>query len=400
MVIALTYMDYDHATQPYLRTAAHRLREVGVEVELYSRSEASGLSDSVHVLRGPSGWGGIRAALQYAVRARSSDWRWIRGLGNGSLRDGVRRWVDLQRLIRARSDLIHLQNAGLYTLLRGFLIETGIPFVVSFRGHDTVVRPHLDLEWKRVLCEIYERASALHFVSCFLKSRALQLGACETKCIVIRPGVDTKLFERKSRRDGCRTCRLITVGRLVWEKALHMGLLVIRSLVDRGMDVEYHVVGDGPSRVELEFWSRELGLKEHVKWHGTLDQVRMRDVLEQGDVYLHPSVSDSLPVAILEAMAMGLPVVATRVGGIAEAVIDGETGFLMKFGDVDGMAAGILRLWADANLREAFGKAGRLRATSEFSVEREVQEWAGLYRRLITGFRLSGVDAGDCAGMD
>ncbi len=118
----------------------------------------------------------------------------------------------------------------------------------------------------------------------------------------------------------------------------------------------------GPERLHL------LGLRDDVD-----------RVLRAGDVFVHPSRLEGLPLAILEAMAAGLPVVASRVGGIPEAVMDGETGVLVAPGDVDALASALRRVLETAGLASALGTAGRTRAERFFSVEAMVSAYRRLY---------------------
>lgn len=381
MRVALVYTSYNHPTQPYLKRTAEELAASGVELKVFSRLAPKNGLTGASVLQGGSGWRGGARAMTGAIGAPRSFMRWVGCLGAGDVRRGVRRWLDLEELISGKFGLIHLQNASLYLLLREYLEEAKMPFVVSFRGHDTVVRPEQDEEWRNALREVYGRASALHFVSEYLQKEGIRRGAPEERCVVIRQGVDPDWWARGAVKRGSSVV-LTSAGRLVWEKAFELAFLVVKRLVGSGIDVEYHVVGDGPAKWELVRWARELGIGDRLRWHGLLDQERLREVLNRTDVYFQPSVSDSLPVAILEAMAMELPVVATRVGGIAEAVTGGETGILADFGDVDALAEGIMKLAGNDRLRMSMGKAGRERVVREFCISREVQEWTALYQRL------------------
>lgn len=389
MRVGLVYSLYGHPAQPYLQTAAERVGGEGVEVKIYSRMSPRLKDVSVHVLQGPEGWrGGVLGCLE-AVRQPTKAVGVIWGIEGRGLRQRFRDWIDLRELICDRCNVLHLQNAGLYKALSPYLMRAKIPFIVSFRGHDTVVRPEIDPDWKRILREIYEKAAVLHFVSGYLAAQGRARGAPEGKCRVIRPAVDVSYFVPNHKRQTSRL-NVVSVGRLVWEKALHLGLLVIKKLADSGVDVEYDVVGDGPAKPELMRWARELGIEGRVYWRGMLDQAKLRDMLAKADVYLHPAVSEAFGVAILEAMAMELPVVATRVGGIGEAVADGVTGILCEFGDVEGMAEAVRVLWREPGLREAMGREGRKRIEAEFTIEREVREWRDLYIRLAQKGRVEG----------
>jgi glycosyltransferase involved in cell wall biosynthesis len=109
----------------------------------------------------------------------------------------------------------------------------------------------------------------------------------------------------------------------------------------------------------------------------------VRDRLRSADAYLQSSVSEGHPTAVVEAMACGLPVVATDCGGTSEAVTDGVEGILVAPRDWRAMAAGLRMLWHDAELRERMGRAGRARAEDEFEMERQSGRFVALYREVL-----------------
>jgi glycosyltransferase involved in cell wall biosynthesis len=141
------------------------------------------------------------------------------------------------------------------------------------------------------------------------------------------------------------------------------------------------LVGDGPDREHVQALLDELQLGDAAELVGTSDDVA--GILAAADVFVLSSRSEGLPVAILEAMAMALPVVATDVGGIPELVADGQTGLLVPPGDVGALAVALEQLLRDAELRRRLGAAGRARAENEFSVERWREEHVELYRSLL-----------------
>jgi glycosyltransferase involved in cell wall biosynthesis len=108
-------------------------------------------------------------------------------------------------------------------------------------------------------------------------------------------------------------------------------------------------------------------------------------LLAAADAFLLTSVSEGLPVTIIEAMAAGLPVVSTGVGGVPEIIDDGDTGLLAPAGDVDALAQAMLRISQDANLRESLAARGRERAASRFSEERMIERYHSLYAELTQG---------------
>ena len=130
---------------------------------------------------------------------------------------------------------------------------------------------------------------------------------------------------------------------------------------------------------------RERGIEGSVRFVGSRTDVP--DLLRASDLFVHPSREEGFSNAILEAMAAGLPVVACHVGGNPEAVVDGETGWLVPPRDPERFAGAMAELIADESKRKTFGEAGLRRATERFSLDRMVKEMESLYESLALGGR-------------
>lgn len=141
------------------------------------------------------------------------------------------------------------------------------------------------------------------------------------------------------------------------------------------------LVGDGPELAIAERTARELGVRERVEFVGTVAEVE--DVLASADLFLLPSETESFGLAALEALACEVPVVASSAGGLPEVVVDGETGFLLPVGDVEGMSRAALRLLRDQELRRRFGTAGRRDAQERFGREAAVEGYRKVYKRAL-----------------
>jgi sugar transferase (PEP-CTERM/EpsH1 system associated) len=141
------------------------------------------------------------------------------------------------------------------------------------------------------------------------------------------------------------------------------------------------IVGDGPERTRLEAMAHRLGLAPRVHFVG--QQLDVRPWLAALDVFLLPSDWEGMSNALLEAMAAGLPVVATAVGGTPEVVVEGATGFLVPPGDPAALAEVTTRLLGDSDLRSAMGEAGRARAERHFSIAETVRRTEELYTTLL-----------------
>ena len=142
------------------------------------------------------------------------------------------------------------------------------------------------------------------------------------------------------------------------------------------------LVGDGPERAEVEALAIRLGVHARIEFLG--ERIDLPAVLRVSDVFLLPSETESFGLAALEAMACGVPVVASDVGGIPEVVSDGETGLLAPVGDVPALARHVARLIGDDTERAAFGAAARRRVEARFRLEPVVAVYEALYRRVAS----------------
>lgn len=141
------------------------------------------------------------------------------------------------------------------------------------------------------------------------------------------------------------------------------------------------MVGDGPARAEAEAQVAAAGLTRRTRFLGRLD--RFADVLGHGDVFLLPSESESFGVAALEAMAAGVPVVASAVGGLPEVVVDGETGRLVPMGDVAAFARATLEIAGSPAVRSAMGEAAHRHALARFAADPLLDRYEACYRRVL-----------------
>ncbi len=177
---------------------------------------------------------------------------------------------------------------------------------------------------------------------------------------------------------------VLSVGRLV-EKKGHEILLRAAALArSRGAEFELHLVGEGPERPDLERLAAGLGLREVTVFHGRMTQEELLPLYRQAHAFALASIvtrdgdRDGLPNALLEALAMGIPSVATSTGGIPELVVHEETGLLAKPGDPVDLSQQLERIIYDEELRSRVRKAGRERTVLEFDSSRNIERLAAL----------------------
>lgn len=171
---------------------------------------------------------------------------------------------------------------------------------------------------------------------------------------------------------------LVSVGSLVRNKGHHVLLEAVRRLAGDWPALRAAIAGEGPERRALEEQIARSGLAARASLLGLVEPVE--ELLADADIFVLPTIHrEGLSLAVLEAMASGLPVIASRVGGVPEAVVDGLTGILVPPGDAEGLSAAIRRLAADPEMRRRMGDAGRERAVRHFSPERMLTAIEALY---------------------
>lgn len=210
--------------------------------------------------------------------------------------------------------------------------------------------------------------------------------------VTIHNGIDVNVFDvghpdagrqiRRSFEIPSEAPLIGAVGRLHPQKDFSTLLTSLARLRKDIPDIHLLLVGDGPLRDDLESQAQSLGLSTSVTLAGHRNDIP--DILGALDIFVIPSLWEGLPNAILEAMGAGLPVVATRVGGVPEVVVDGETGLLVPPRDPDALAGAILRLLHHPNLRWRMGRVGRNRVMEHFSIEQMVRRTEALYERFLT----------------
>jgi colanic acid/amylovoran biosynthesis glycosyltransferase len=279
--------------------------------------------------------------------------------------------------------------------LAGFLIHrlTGIPYSFTAHGSDLHVE-------RRMLCQkIAESAFAVTISRSNAAVIATECGGSVPKLQVIRCGVDLRRFRPADERSDVptgvptetglavpdRPPSITCIGTLHEVKGQRHLIAALATLAERGVNVCCRFVGDGPDRVELEGLVDKLGLRGSVEFLGQRMRSDVLELLAETDILVAPSVPTSggkregLPVVLIEAMAAGVPVVASHLSGIPELVENEVTGLTVPPGDPAAIADALARLLADRPLRQRLARAGRERIEAEFDLDRNAARLIGLF---------------------
>jgi colanic acid/amylovoran biosynthesis glycosyltransferase len=226
-----------------------------------------------------------------------------------------------------------------------------------------------------------ERATFVVCISDFTRSQLMAICPPATwpKLHVVHVGIPLRRFTRLDARARHEPARLLFVGRLVAQKGQAVLLEAVAALTERGREVELTLAGDGPTRATLERLAERLGVAGRVRFLGAVGQEQIGALYEQASIFCLPSFAEGLPTVLMEALAMELPVISTRINGAPELVRDGETGLLVTPGRADELAAAIERLIEDPSLAARLAGRGRDLVSREF----EVGRCAGELRMLL-----------------
>jgi colanic acid/amylovoran biosynthesis glycosyltransferase len=254
----------------------------------------------------------------------------------------------------------------------------GVPLVAHFHGYDASVEELI--RHHGGYARVFERAAAVVAVSRDMVTALRGLGAPASRLVYNPYGVDTEHFSGGA--PGRQGPTFVAVGRFVEKKAPELTLLAFQRVVAQHPAARLVMVGDGPLLGPCQRAARALGLSSCVELagreppHKVIERLRTARAFVQHSVRARDGDSEGTPLAVLEAAATGLPVVATRHGGIKDVVLEGETGLLVEEEDVAGMAEHMAGLAADPDLAARLGEAGRRRTAALFTIERSM---AGLW---------------------
>jgi glycosyltransferase involved in cell wall biosynthesis len=172
-----------------------------------------------------------------------------------------------------------------------------------------------------------------------------------------------------------------TAGRLVELKGIDYMLSAAAALLPEFPTLRVEIAGSGPEREKLEALAVRAGLRDRIKFLGWIADIR--PVLSGWDVFVMPSLEEGFPIAALDAMGAGLPVIATPVGGVPELIEDGTTGWLVPPRNVESLTARLRLLLSDPELRLRMGAAGHARVRDHFSTAQMTANFAQLYDELL-----------------
>ncbi len=288
----------------------------------------------------------------------------------------------LLRIPRIREiDLIHAH-------FMGWAFEVAVPLGRLLNVPVTLTAHNVELPQCQLAELVYLQGNAARIVlvsRAYLRIWAEKTGSSE-RLTFVPNGIDLSEFPTRSEPGEPRKrLKIISVGRLVAEKRTADALVALARLREQGFEFEYVAIGDGPERAALEQLTAQLGLGDRVAFRGAIPHEAVVRELCTSDILVHPSECESFGIAVAEAMAARVAVVAARSHGASEVVDHGVTGFLYEPGDIEALTLCVQLLARDPTLRRHLEELAYAKVREQFSWDAHMRQMLDIWRELLPG---------------
>jgi len=303
-----------------------------------------------------------------------------------SPKNGVQILSRSKPFLENNSDIIH-SHFGSVSKYCADLKQSGVitsPLVASFHGIG--VRHALNTD-NHVYHDLFQEADLILANSESIRNDLIRLGANGQKVNIHYHGIDTRKFTPKEPniRKDTKNITILSVGRLTEEKGHIDGLEAVSEIISeyKKNHIEYRIVGGGELKYQLERKISRLNITDNVTLCGPMTHEGVIEEMEQADIFFHPSRNEGFGMVLLEAQAMGLPIVATDVGGIPEAVDDDNSALLSPEGNIESMSSDLSTIISSPDLATKLSKNGRKYIKEKYSMEVLNRELVELYESII-----------------
>ncbi len=301
----------------------------------------------------------------------------------------IRAFSIRRTLADIKPDIVHVHSFDYIHPLMIALVNrvlNGFPnLIVSTWGTDVVSVPGIPISWRGRLSQrlLLKQAKKITATTNFLAKETAKLAPPDKKIHVIPFGIDCDLFRRKEDQKEKSSIHLGYIKHLAPKYGPDDLIKALAIIAKSFPDIHLTMAGQGNMELELKSMAANLGVEKNITFPGYIPYDKVPEAFSNMDIFVMPSLSETFGVAAVEAQAMEIPVVATNIGGIPEAVSDGETGILVEAGKPEKLADAIMRLIKDPDERERMGKAGRRFVLDNFNIADNVVLVENLYKELM-----------------
>ncbi len=290
-------------------------------------------------------------------------------------------------LDKIKPDIIHLQWSSVIPWFEDELRLQNIPIILSQRGFHINVRPFVDEENFAYLKKWYPKITGFHSVSKAIAVNGDKIWNGSGKIDkVVYTGLPLKEFPFSEKYNRSKPLQLLSVGRAHWVKGYDYALQSCRILKERNISFHYTIIG-GAGEEELQFLVADQGLEDCVSLEHRLSQEEVYSRMRKASLLLMPSMEEGLPNVVVEAMALGLPVLSTDCGGVSELIDDGVEGWIVPIRNPEALAEAVMA-FSELAVEEidAVRVAARKKVELQHNEERMIREMEALYKEVLERF--------------
>lgn len=288
----------------------------------------------------------------------------------------------LLKLFNNNFDIVHFEFSGIAVGFLDILPLIKANTVMSCRGSAEKVKLLTEPERQENFSKTVQLIHAIHCVSNDMKQTILPYCKNADKIFVNRPAIDASFFQPQKNTNVFPEISILSIGRFTFQKGYIFGLLAIKKLVDIGYNVTWNIIGDGPQNEEIIFHIHTLQLQKHVQLLGKKNKDEVNANMQTANIFLLTSVYEGIPNVVLEAMAMELPVVTTKSGGVDEVIETGIDGFIAPLYDVETIANQLEYLIANPQKAKQMGKAAREKILQSYTLQRQLVVFQEAYHKI------------------
>ncbi|MGN6568188.1 MAG: glycosyltransferase family 4 protein [Flavipsychrobacter sp.] len=293
----------------------------------------------------------------------------------------------IKELDRATFDIIHIQHSYLFNKFLNVFVEQNRKqkFVITLRGGDTYIKPWLTDRWRQ-LYSGYGRRIFFIVMSEHQKAYLEKWDVPKEQIFVIPISHNNKTKTDVINRldQNGYSLRIVSVFRMTWEKNIQGNLLFIKKLIEKGLDIQYDIYGDGVDLGEVYYLVDRFQLHKHVNVIGKVSYEVLMGKLKSYHLILQLSVSEALSSSILEAQSFGIPAIISDSDGLPEAVIPGESAICYPFWEIDKLVADTIDLWSNKEKYIAFCEKS-FESSQRFTVDKEIERLTAMYQQILRG---------------
>jgi colanic acid/amylovoran biosynthesis glycosyltransferase len=289
-----------------------------------------------------------------------------------------------QRLLQKYSyDIIHFEFSGLAVSYADAIKNLKAKTVVSCRGTAEKVKTISRPQRAEQLRKVFSTVNSIHCVSNDMAQTIKPFCSSPEKIFVNRPSIDASIFKRSNAYSfKSDKLQILSIGRFTFQKGYLFGLMAMEKLLAKGVQFTWTIVGDGPQQEEILYHIHALKLQHNVQLVGKKNRDEILELYNSSAVFLLTSIYEGIANVCLEAMAMELPVVATKSGGMEEVIEHEKDGLLCNTYDAEDMAYQLLSICHDVERRKVLGINAREKVLAEFTIERQADVFEKHYYSL------------------